>query len=154
MGRNTKPEELKVLEGTFRKDRQNQNRVIGEKLDYVPDSPDYLTKDQKTHYENVVNTCIELGIMTIHDVYICIETAVVIDELIWSIKDINDNGRVQITQSGYEQVRPICGIRDRALDKFIKLSNLMGMNASAREKLTVEKIEKVNLFDKLLSERN
>ena len=153
MGRPRKPMETKILEGTFRKDRMHV-RIEGEKLTEVPEAPKYLNDEQKIHYENVIKGCIELGTMTVHDVYICIEMALVIYELIWATIDINENGRTQLSNNGYEQIRPVCGIRDRALDKFIKLSNLMGMNASAREKLTMDKKEPENELTKLLNERN
>lgn len=107
IGRKRKPAELKVLEGTFRKDRDNENKPHPEKG--TPDTPAWLVKDAQERYDEVVKILDDMGVLTEVDggiaaliaqtEYRIMKLNEIIEEQGYSIVDRSRNGKkiVKIT---------------------------------------------------------
>lgn len=55
-----------------------------------------------------------------------------------SIADIEKNGAAQVTNSGYEQVRPSMGLAQKSSDHMLKLENAMGLSSAARARIGID----------------
>lgn len=67
-GRPCKPTQLKVIQGTYRKDRAAANEPQPEKVSNVPKPPAYLTKYAKTLWVSLATELTEQGILTKIDI--------------------------------------------------------------------------------------
>jgi P27 family predicted phage terminase small subunit len=63
-GRSRKPTKMKLIHGTFRKDRMPENEPEPERLIEVPRPPSYLTKYAKKLWKSLAAELVEHGILT------------------------------------------------------------------------------------------
>jgi phage terminase small subunit len=68
MSRPRKPDELKVIEGTFRPDRANPERPVLPKLESLPDAPEWLGVHGIVAYYEYGPILIAYGVLNIGDI--------------------------------------------------------------------------------------
>jgi P27 family predicted phage terminase small subunit len=66
-GHNRKPKQLKVIQGTFRKDRNPKNEPQPDRLTEIPKPPSYIGKYGKQLWNTHISELIEKGIVTTLD---------------------------------------------------------------------------------------
>jgi len=76
-GRPKKPTKLKLIQGTFRKDRAVENEPQPESVVEIPRPPSYLNKYAKKMWKTLVGELVHKGILTVLDLpalEVCCET--------------------------------------------------------------------------------
>ncbi|GAH05606.1 unnamed protein product, partial [marine sediment metagenome] len=71
MARPDKPKDQKMLEGTYRKDRDKGGLVLP-KLSEIPEPPKYLSTLAKEYFKNICLTLKEFNILTGADIYLVV----------------------------------------------------------------------------------
>ncbi len=86
------------------------------------------------------------GLLTDEDEHLMKQLCLTIAELEFAEQMILDKGYVMeiTTKTGqpYAQVSPYFSIRDKALERFLKLSDRFGMSPAARKKMSIEALLK------------
>jgi len=66
-GQNRKPRDLKILQGTFRKDRNPGNEPDPDKVTEIPRYPTGMNKHARKLWKNLCAELIDLGVLTVVD---------------------------------------------------------------------------------------
>ncbi len=141
-GRPPKPNKLKVLQGTDRKDRMNENEPKPMEYKKVPKPPYYLDYYAKKEWKRAASILIQSGLLTKADLslftdYCRVHAYVIrIDNKIRNGKNLDLEFK---TETGYRQKTPTIGILEDFIDLKSKLSNKLGLSPSDRTKIEVEK---------------
>lgn len=141
-GRKLKPTNLKVIEGTFRKDRNNNKQP---KLTVsLPDVPQWMLEDAKERFETNAKLLEEMGVVTKADSGIVAQIAMREYEISLLNQDIKSNGYVFIKRDKKGDVvmaraNPAVGQRNEALRHLQSLYAECGLTPAARGKVTVLK---------------
>lgn len=132
-GRRPKPTELKLLQGTARKDRTKENRPEPTKVDALPDPPDYLKKHGKRLWKQQLQQLIQLKMLTQVDLNVLGQYCKEWDLYNMAIDDLDKNG----FKNKYDQISASVTIKNQAFKNMLSISDRFGFVASAREKLSV-----------------
>ena len=148
-GRKPKPNAIKKLEGTYRKDRDNHGLQIST-ISEIPEAPEYLNEIAKKYFTNVCLTLKELGVLTNADIYLVVLLAqnLTINEQAW--EKIKSEDSAQETQNGYTTISGWFSVFDKTNKKIMELSNLFGLSPSARERIRMQPKKEEDEIDKLL----
>lgn len=130
-----KPSKLKLIQGTYRKDRAAANEPQPEAS--TPTCPTWLHREAKKEWKRIVPELEALGLLTQIDRAALAAYCSAYAEWWEMEKDIQSKGRVQVTDTGYEAVRPSVGIRNRALDTMHKFLTQFGLTPSSRTRINV-----------------
>jgi P27 family predicted phage terminase small subunit len=150
-----KHKNLKILEGTFRKDRDNAEAP--EPASGVPDMPKGLSPRAKRYWPQLCGVLDELGVLTVADGYcleVLCETFAEWKELCKIINDdlkraatyetVNQNGGVM------HRPYPHYSMRADAARRFQSLMTEFGLTPAARSKVkAVSKADEFDPWDKL-----
>jgi P27 family predicted phage terminase small subunit len=106
----------------------------------APTCPEFLTPDAKTEWKRIVDDLVVLGLVTKID---RAELAVYCQA--WGdwkvarkkIAQLQDNGFVEATPSGYKQISAWMQVANRAEDRMRTAGASFGLNPSARSRLDV-----------------
>lgn len=136
-GRPRKPTELKKAQGTFRKDRENQNRPEFKLITAVPDCPRYLTTPQSNAiWQDITSALIELGILQEVDLGMLAAYAQELGIYFWYQEDLDKKGRTYM--SGQKLLpRPQVKIAQDALKNAQSIAARFGFTPADREKINV-----------------
>jgi P27 family predicted phage terminase small subunit len=140
-GRPNKPSKLKVLNGTDRKDRMNENEPKPKGLKKIPDPPYYLDYYAKKEWKRVAPHLVEVGLLTEADISTFQDYCEAHAHCIRLNKKIREGSYEFVTDSGYYQKRPIVSILKDFIDLKRKLANVLGLTPAARTKIEVEQPE-------------
>ncbi|MCK8826396.1 phage terminase small subunit P27 family [Natroniella acetigena] len=138
-GRPNKPTKLKVLQGTDRKDRVNENEPKPKELQQVPDPPYYLDYYAKKEWNRAAAHLVEVGLLTEADLSTFQDYCECHAHCIRLNKKIRNEEYEFVTDSGYYQKRPIVSILKDFMDQKRKLANVLGLTPSARTKIEIDK---------------
>ena len=148
-GRNKLPKEIKIAQGTYRKNQEHE-RIEGSDIKNVT-PPEYLSDNAKKYFNSIVRLCVEQNTMKSQDIFVCVDLAEVLELKEWAINRINEEGKLQTNDAGHQSVHPAVIIYDKTVDKVIKLSSLLGLSPAAREKIRPKVKQKENALEKLMS---
>ena len=135
-----KPIEIKKLEGTYRKDR-DKGRLEVVKLDSIPETPEYLSEVAKDYFVNVCNTLLEYDLLSAADVLLVVQLSQALELQQTAYENIKDGQAVQLSPNKYQTVAGWFSVWEKTSKKIAELSNLFGLNPSAREKFNIQKKE-------------
>lgn len=133
-GRPNKPKELKILEGTYRKDRDH-GVLQFEKITEIPKPPTHLSRIGKQIWKEVTDILISVKILEtidIHTVAILCEELATYYEMTRKIKKVKShtyrNGANNLVK------RPEIAIRNQAMKNATTLMAQLGLTPSMRQK--------------------
>lgn len=153
-GRKRKPEALKRLEGTYRKDR------AGDSLEMpagMPVKPDWADTDPIASelYNQVASTCYSMGVGTEVD---SMGFALLADQLAMYLRLralVSADGLVIETEGSQGQItqkpHPALAQMNTAYTNIVKMMTEYGLTAAARTKVDASKPIEVDSFDSFLS---
>lgn len=137
---NKKPQNVKLLEGTYRKDRDLSGLEF-KSVSEIPTVPEYLSDSAKQYFKNICNTLIEYNLLTTADVFIIVQLAEALEIQETAYENIKNGNSVQLSPNGYQTVAGWYSVWEKTSKKIAELSNLFGLNPSAREKFNIKKKE-------------
>lgn len=134
MGRKTKPTALKLLEGTARPDRINDEEPVYSSDDIVrPD--EWLTEDEQQYWAHFAPKVISANVMTEADilalVQLCKETAMYMK----ACKQIDTEGEVFVGVNGELKRSPWVIIRKQSFEASAKHLAAFGLTPSDRTRI-------------------
>jgi P27 family predicted phage terminase small subunit len=143
-GRPRKPTHQKILEGTYRPDREPSNPLPLECLESVPNAPSYLTKSGQKVWRIVADRLQKLGVLyDIHQEMLgmyCNEVGLYQEMSLEIKKKLEDGRRLYNSPAGRDPKKiPELRIRDDALKHAMQLG--------ARFGFTLADIKQINLPD-------
>lgn len=138
MGRKIKPVELKVLEGTYRKDRDNPNapKVTGDLIS----PPTYFSEAQADVWKYAIENAPKglLKKLDISILEIWVNAYVVYRECYGKVQEM---GQVVTSPSGYPIVNPYLSNMNKQSVIMMKAAAEMGFTPTSRSKVSVEQEE-------------
>jgi P27 family predicted phage terminase small subunit len=134
-GRPKKPTHQKILEGTYRKDREPTNPLPLESLESLPKAPGYLTKTGQKVWRVVVDRLFKLGVL--YDLHLellamyCGEVAMYQDMSV-IIKEKQEKGQRLYSQAMGKDAKKVIELRmrDDALKNALTLGAKFGFTLS------------------------
>jgi P27 family predicted phage terminase small subunit len=132
-----KPTALKLLQGTYRQDRAARNEPVPEVS--VPSCPSWLHAEAKREWRRIVPELERLGLITTIDRAALAAYCQAYAEWWEMERDIAQNGRWQLTETGYEAQRPAVSIRSKALDHMKAFLKEFGLTPSSRTRVSSDK---------------
>lgn len=151
-GRPRKPTAQKKLEGTYRKDREN-NPMPVQITNEIPEPPAHLSDMAKTYFLNICRTLLDMNNLSLSDYVIITQLAqsLEINELAYA--SCKNGGYEQTTNNGYGAVTASFTVFDRTSKTIRELSNQLGLNPSARERIKMKpKEDEEDELTKIMSE--
>tara|TARA_B110000977_G_C10863431_1_gene410686 strand:- start:3 stop:470 length:468 start_codon:yes stop_codon:yes gene_type:complete len=154
MPRVRKPEALKRLEGTFRKDRQQHGVDLPAGL---PEKPEWATHDPMASalYDQVASQCYSMGVGTDVD---ALGFALLADQLSMYLRLralVAADGPIIFSEgsTGQKTQKPHAALAQMnvAYTNIVKLMSEYGLTAASRTKVDAKKPIEVDSFDSFLS---
>ena len=141
MGRHKLPSEIKELQGTDRKDRENPNPVSFQKISSVQ-APRSMTKIEKTKFEEICGWLIGAGILTGADVDTVIRLVLEITKYDICMKDLRKNGYWELDiRTGRNVNRIQNQLAKDSLTMINSLSATLGLTPASRASLKLTAVE-------------
>ena len=139
MGRNKKPTNLHIIQGTDRADRRNKKEAAVN-LE-IPDPPDHLLKYALVEWGRITPQLYSLGLLSQID-----RSAIAIYCQAYARwKDAEEQlaktSMIIKTQSGNFIQNPLVGIANKAMEHMRKSLGLFGMSPADRAKVTIKQEE-------------
>lgn len=132
-----KPTHLKIIEGTFRKDRAPANEP--KPKPYVPTCPRWLGHEAKAEWRRIVPELMQLGLLTKIDRSALAAYCGAYEMWYEAKKSLDEAGTlVQVTESGYVAPRPEVGIINSALKTMKAFLAEFGMSPASRTRVNAE----------------
>ncbi|KAA9357224.1 phage terminase small subunit P27 family [Larkinella humicola] len=159
MARPPKPTAVKVLEGTYRKDRAIHDEVEPELLGDIPDPPDGLEELAVKEWYTVCRWLHSVGNLASTDLSL---VAIYCNEIAnyWEYDAIvKAKGSVivfkdEVGNPSRVQANPYTALRKSSYDSAVRLAGQFGFTPSARSRIKAGKIEKPqSRLEKLKSKR-
>lgn len=145
-----KTRQQKIISGTYRPDRE-KSCMNFEPLKTVPEPFEKLSPKSRRYFENVCYCLLNSGALTQADIPIVTRASKIFGQWCDAQADIEKNGTIQRTQSGYSAKTAAWTIAidcDKQLTSFEKS---YGLSLSARQKMDIpqQKDAEPNPFDEL-----
>lgn len=128
-----KPTALKVLEGTYRKDRAPKNEVMPDVA--VPDCPDWLPAEAKREWGRIVPHLERHGLISHMDRAALAAYCEAYATWRAASEALQEHGMTQTTETGYIAPRPEVGIRNNAWRTMKQYLALFGLSPADRASL-------------------
>ena len=132
-GRKPKPTKLKLLQGTFRKDRQNLNEPEPEVR--IPSPPDFLNSDGLQEWGRMSEKLYQLGMLSEIDRGYFAAYCQAYGRWAEAERLIKEKGMVMKTITGNIIQSPLVGIANRAMKEMRDNAAIMGIPATMRGKV-------------------
>ncbi|MDA0780663.1 MAG: phage terminase small subunit P27 family [Rickettsiales bacterium] len=139
-GRKKKPTNLKVVQGTFRKDRSNPNEPKPEPVKKVPPPPAWLDEEGRKEWKRVAKELFNMGLLTPVDMTALEAYCTVYSRWKKAEEDIDKTGITftYINREGVEMRRknPSIAIADESMKLMRSFLSEFGMTPSSRSKVS------------------
>lgn len=132
-GRKPKPTKLKVIQGTFRKDRANPDEPIPETK--IPSPPDFLNGDALQEWGRMSEKLYQLGMLAEIDRGLFAAYCQAFGRWAEAERMIKEKGIVIKTKAGNIIQSPLVGIANKAMKEMRDCAALMGIPATMRSKV-------------------
>jgi len=133
MGRRAKPAQSKVIQGNFRKDRDNHGAKVEIK---APPCPTWLPKQAKKYWKDIAPQLVDAGLIGVVDSAAftahC-DSVGKFEEVTRKLKTIEDT--IDKTPQGYQVQSALFTIRNKLWDQVLKSSSEFGLSPAARSKV-------------------
>lgn len=145
MANKPKPKELKVLQGTFRKDRETvENAPEYKAIKKVPDAPLSIRgiPELEKKWKEIGDLLVESGVLKHTDIDILESYCLAWYSVVLASKDVIDEGvTIKDPIDGSIKKNPASTALFQAQAEHRQLSTLLGLNPSARTRINVGKKE-------------
>ncbi len=151
-GRGKKPTNLKVLQGTYRADRDGDLKDQLQFPSYVPNAPDHLSKEGLVEWGRISTILYEAGLLTKIDRAALAAYCQSYGRWVEAEYHLKDTGLVIQTTNGNVIQNPLVGISNQAMEHMRKFLTEFGMTPASRAKVPKPKgngSEEELEFDKL-----
>lgn len=133
-GRPPKPTELKIIQGTFRKDRATPGRPMPEVE--IPSCPAWLGRQAKMEWKRITPHLKKLGLISQIDRSALAAYCQAYHRW-WEAETlIKEHGLTFTTDKGYVQQRPEVGIASSAMKQMRMFLTEFGLTPSSRTRIT------------------
>lgn len=132
-GRKLKPTKLKLIQGTFRKDRANKNEPEPETK--IPSPPDFLNADALQEWGRMSEKLYQLGMLAEIDRGIFAAYCQAFGRWAEAERLIKEKGMFLKTSNGNIIQSPIVGIANKAMKEMRDNASIMGIPATMRGKV-------------------
>ena len=136
-GRPRKPKEVLIAQGTYRKHRDVPT-LQGVKLTSIPSPPEFLYGRSIDYFKNICNVLLEYDLLTVGDILLITQLAqaLQLNENAWD--HMKEKEPVQTSATGFHTISGWYSVYEKTSKQIRELSNLFGLNPSAREKFTIK----------------
>jgi P27 family predicted phage terminase small subunit len=132
-GRKPKPTKLKVIQGTFRKDRANPDEPTPET--HIPSPPDFLNADALQEWGRMSEKLYQLGMLAEIDRGIFAAYCQAFGRWAEAERAIKEKGLFIKTSNGNIIQSPAVGMANKAMKEMRDAASLMGIPATMRSKV-------------------
>ena len=132
-GRKPKPTKLKLIQGTFRKDRANLNEPEPEVK--IPSPPDFLNADALQEWGRMSEKLYQLGMLAEIDRGLFAAYCQAFGRWAEAERLIKEKGIIIKTTAGNIIQSPVVGIANKAMKAMIDAASVMGIPATMRSKV-------------------
>ncbi len=140
MGRHKQPAELKVVHGTYRKDRDPALKdLAGSPLTKLPEPPSMLRRMGKQRWRSVGKKLIASNLLRDTDLETLQVYCAAWDEFDQSEKDIAEHGAYVTTMTGGVRAHPALQRKQKAMEMIERIGRLFGLNAMSRSQVVAPK---------------
>lgn len=135
MPRYKKPTDIKIIQGTFRKDRANPNepRPTGN----LVDPPDYFTDEQKDIWNYAIQNA-PAGLLKKLDISTLEIWVMAYSTYREAAQKLRVSGQVVKSPNNYPMVSPYLANMNKQAIIMLKAANEMGFTPSSRSKVSIE----------------
>jgi len=135
-GTRRKPTALKVLQGTYRKDRVNPDEP---KINPgIPEPPDHLGEVALAEWARITDELYQVGIIAKKDMSVLAAYCQAFEDWVLSSEDCTEKGMTIETTNGNIIQNPAWGVKCRARDAMVKYATEFGMTPSSLSKVSVK----------------
>lgn len=145
-GRPRKPSKVKIIQGTFRQDRNPANEPAPTPVSVIRKPPPQLNRFAKKFWKAVVEELVETGVLTVVDwaaFEICCDSYGLYceaKEAVYRPLDPETGKRQKRTLAEYlagqnSQTIPELSAMNKGKDMFLKYANVLGLNPVARNRI-------------------
>ena len=132
-GRKPKPTQMKVVQGTFRKDRANPNEAKPKKQ--LPPCPDFLKGTARQEYFRIGRKLERIGVLTEVDDIALIGLCQSWAEYLEATEQASKTGMLVKSPSGYPIFNPYVTLANQALKRVKSFLTEFGMTPSSRSRV-------------------
>ena len=132
-GRKPKPTQMKVVQGTFRKDRANAAEPKPKKQ--LPPCPDFLEGRARTEYFRIGRKLERIGVLTEVDDLALIGLCQSWAEYLEATEQVRKTGMLVKSPSGYPIFNPYVVLANQALKRVKAFLTEFGMTPSSRTRI-------------------
>lgn len=145
-----KPTKLKIVGGTFRKDRAVGNEPQPVAADEAPKPPRYLGRYAKTEWRRVVPELHRLGLLSVVDRAALEAYCEAYHDWREAKLALDEEGRTYKTDTGYIRPRPEIKFAAEAVKTMKAFMGEFGLTPSARSRIAMPESEEVDPFEDFL----
>ena len=128
------PTNLRLLRGNPGKRKISKKEP---KPEGIAAMPSWLSKDAKLEWKRLAPQLKKLGLLTQVDQSAMVAYCEGVADLKWATKEIAEQGRVTVAQSGYLMPHPAVAIKNKASETIRKFAQEFGFTPSARTRIEV-----------------
>lgn len=137
MGRKAKPSKLKVLQGTYRADRNNPGEP--EINPEIPPMPGHLSDEAMAEWDRMAAPLFDLGLLTSVDMASFAAYCQSYGRWVQAETELKQAGLVSTTTNGNCIQNPLVGIANQAMEHMRKHLANFGMSPADRAKVVANK---------------
>jgi len=135
-GRKPKPSAIKKLEGNPGKRAVNKREP--KPAIEIPACPTHLTGDARQEWNRITKELQAMGLIALADRSVLAAYCTAYADYVKAVKKLKTQGEVITYESGNVVQNPWVGIKNRAMEKLVKIAAEFGMTPSSRVRLQVE----------------
>ncbi len=135
-GRKPKPTQMKVVQGTFRKDRANHAEPKPKKQ--LPPCPDFLEGRARKEYFRIGRKLERMGVLTEVDDLALIGLCQSWAEYLEATEQASKTGMLVKSPSGYPILNPYVTLANQALKRVRSFLTEFGMTPSSRSRIVAD----------------
>ncbi len=156
-GRKNKPPELKIVQGTFRKDRDGKKPTKRKKLTKMT-PPYFLDEEAKKEWKRIAQPLVDMGLLDEFGLMGLAAYCTNFSRWIAAEKDIDEHGRSYTTvgRNGEKMRRqnPDVAIANEAMKLMKGFLSEFGMTPATRSKVIIKEQEEEDPMEKFLNRRD
>jgi P27 family predicted phage terminase small subunit len=141
--------EIKKMQGTYRKDQDHHSMEV-DKLNDIPKYPDFLSDKAGEYYQNICAVLIEYDMLTAADNILINQLAIALELNEQAYNEIKAVEPVQTSKTGFHTISGWYSIFDKTSKQIRDLCSSFGFSPAARERLTIKEKKELDDLDRLL----
>lgn len=136
-GRKPKPAQLKVIQGTRRKDRENPHAPKAEALNRIPAPPEFLGESGRTKWLELATLLVQRKILTDMDLHNLEGFCVAYENWRTAQQDLRLNGLVMEGAMGGPVKNPAATVLKEASNDLRAYGSNLGLDPASRSRIIV-----------------